>query len=273
MCRYGIAVTSAVTSAWPWSTSRHTEGQRGTASSVGNESFDCLFKLPSPISFSPTTLTCYLLNHTKIIMTAVSVLVLLASSVAALAAYRLYLIYILRLTAQQHGCKPVVRYKHKDPVFGLDIFLRTGDAMAKNQFLVEHQRRYDRYGHTFETLNLGSRSISSVHPENLRAVFSKNAADWGIQPLRLHSMGPFCGKGFITTDGSDWRVSHDLLKPGFHRSKISDFGPLEEHFQILLGQISKDGTKFDLQPYLLRLVCLVNSCPHFSRTDVCVQVS
>ncbi|ETS80189.1 hypothetical protein PFICI_07718 [Pestalotiopsis fici W106-1] len=192
-------------------------------------------------------------------MTAVSLLALLVSSVAAFAAYRLYLGYTQRLTARQHGCQPAASYKHKDPVFGLDIFLRTGDAISKNTFLVEHQRRYDTYGHTFESLNLGSHAISSIHPENLRAVFSKNATDWGVQPLRLHNMSPFCGSGFITTDGSDWKASHDLLKPGFHRSNISDFGPLEEHLGILFGQIPRDGTKFDLQPYLLKLYLDLNT--------------
>ncbi|XXH01582.1 hypothetical protein Hte_007942 [Hypoxylon texense] len=192
-------------------------------------------------------------------MAVASLLALLVSFVAAFAAYRLYINYTLRLTAQQRGCLPAARYKHKDPVFGLDIFLRTGDAISKNQFLVEHQRRYDTYGHTFESLNFGSRGISSIHPENLRAIFSKDAADWGVQPLRLHSMSPFCGEGFITTDGSTWKASHDLLKPGFHRSNISDFGPLEEHLQILLGQIPKDGSKFDLQPYILRLYLDLNT--------------
>ncbi|KAK9415007.1 putative Cytochrome P450 [Seiridium unicorne] len=192
-------------------------------------------------------------------MTALSLLSLLVTSVAAFAAYRLYLAYTLRLTAQRHGCQPAVRYKHKDPIFGLDIFLRTGDAISKNQFLVEHQRRYDTYGHTFECLNLGSRAISSIHPENLRAVFSRNAGDWGVQPLRLHNMSPFCGTGFITTDGPDWKASHDLLKPGFHKSHISDFGPLEEHLRILLGQVPKDGSRFDLQPHLLKLYLDLNT--------------
>lgn len=192
-------------------------------------------------------------------MPTAPVLSLLASSVAAFAAYRLYGAYALRRKAQQHGCQPAARYKHKDPIFGLDIFLRTGDAITSNQFLVEHQRRYDTYGHTFEALNFGSLAIYSVHPDNLRAVFSKNAADWGIQPLRLGNMSPFCGAGFITTDGPEWKISHDLLKPSFHKSNISDFGPLEEHLQMLLAQIPKDGSKFDLQPYVLNLACLT---PH-----------
>lgn len=203
-------------------------------------------------------------------MTATSLLSLLVSCVAAFAAYRQYLAYRLRLTTQQHGCQPAIRYKHKDPVFGLDIFLRTGNAITKNRFLLEHQERYDTYGHTFEALNFGSRVIYSVHPENIRAVFSKNAADWGIQPLRLHNMSPFCGTGFITSDGSDWKVSHDLLKPSFHRSNISDLGPLEEHLCILLDQIPKDGSKFDLQPYILRLVWLPNAHPRSTLHAPCL---
>jgi cytochrome P450 len=192
-------------------------------------------------------------------MAVISLVTLLVSAIAAFAAYRLYLAHALASKARQHGCQPAARYKHKDPVFGLDIFLRTGDAITKNRFLEEHQRRYDAYGHTFEALNFGSRAIYSVHPDNLRAVFSKNASDWGIQPLRLHNMNPFCGKGFITTDGDEWKISHDLLKPGFHRSIISDLGPLEEHLSILLQQIPKDGSKFDLQPFILKLYLDMNT--------------
>jgi hypothetical protein len=123
-------------------------------------------------------------------------------------AYRLYRAQSLRLKAVRHGCLPAPRYHHKDPVFGLDIFLRTGDAMAKNCILDEQQRRYDIYGPTFEALNFGSRAIYSVQKENIQAVWSKNAADWGIQPLRLHSMQTFAGIGFITTDGPQWKQSY-----------------------------------------------------------------
>lgn len=183
-----------------------------------------------------------------------SLLASLVTFVALFVSYRVFLAYSLRLKASRHGCKPARRYKHYDPVFGLDIFMQTGDAITKNRFLIEHQQRYDTYGHTFEALNFGSRAIYSVHPDNLRAVFSKNVSDWGIQPLRLHNMQPFCGTGFITTDGPAWKFSHDLLKPGFHKSIISDFAPLEEHLQMMLEQIPKDGSKFDLQPYIFKLV-------------------
>jgi cytochrome P450 len=181
---------------------------------------------------------------------------LLVSLVAFVAAYRLYVTCTQRLKARQHGCEPAVRYKHKDPIFGLDIFLRTGDAISKNRFLVEHQHRYDTYGHTFEALNFGSRAIYSIHPDNLRAVFSKNASDWGVQPLRLHNMRPFCGVGFITTDGEISKASHDLLKPGFHKSIISDFAPLEKHLYLMFDKFPKNGSKFDIQPLILDLVSL-----------------
>ncbi|KAF2687594.1 cytochrome P450 [Lentithecium fluviatile CBS 122367] len=192
-------------------------------------------------------------------MASVSLFSLLATFVALFIAYRVYATQALRLKARKLGCQSAPRYKHKDPFFGLDLFLRTGDAMTKHEFLVEHQRRYDTYGHTFEALNFGSHAIYSVHPENLRAVWSKNAADWGIQPLRLHNMHPFCGSGFITTDGPEWKLSHALLKPGFHKSNISDFTGLEEHLKMMLGQIPKDGSKFDLQPWIIKLYLDMNT--------------
>jgi cytochrome P450 len=187
-------------------------------------------------------------------MPLVSLLSLLAISLALFVAYRVYSAQALRLKAQKHGCQPARRYKHKDPIFGLDIFLRTGDAITKNRFLVEHEQRYDTYGHTFEALNFGSSVIYSVHPENLRAVWSKNAADWGIQPLRLSNMRPFCGEGFITTDGLEWKHSHALLKTGFHKSNISNFTPLEKHLRMMLDGIPKDGSKFNLQSWIFKLV-------------------
>ncbi|KAI0470486.1 cytochrome P450 [Xylariaceae sp. FL0804] len=172
-------------------------------------------------------------------MTVTSLLSLLACFVAAFAAYRVYAAYTLRLKAQQCGCQPAARYKHKDPIFGLDIFLRTANAITKNQFLVDHQQRFDTFGHTFEALSFGSRVVYFVQPKNFRAVFSQNAADWGIGPLRLHNMSPFWGIGFITTDGSDSKLSHDLLKPSFHRSDISGLGFLEKPLRALLERSQK----------------------------------
>jgi cytochrome P450 len=187
-------------------------------------------------------------------MTVAAILSLFPISFAFFIAYRVYLAQVLRLKAQEHGCLPARRYKHKEPIFGLDIFMRTGDAITKNRFLEEHQHRYDTYGHTFEGLNFGSKAIYSVHPENLRAVFSRKAADWGIQPLRLRNMSPFCGVGFITADGEEWKRSHALLKPGFHKSNISNLTALEEHLRMMLDQIPKDGSKINLQPWLFKLV-------------------
>jgi len=187
-------------------------------------------------------------------MTVISLRSLLGTFLAFFIAYRAYLARAQQLEARRHRCQPARRYRHKDPIFGLDIFLRTGNAMSKNRFLDEHQQRYDTYGRTFEALNFGSRVIYSVHPDNVRAVWSKNAADWGIQPVRLHNMQPFCGMGFITTDGEEWKRSHALLKPGFHNSNISDLAPLEEHLRMMLEQIPMDGSAFDLQPWIFKLV-------------------
>ncbi|KAF2868572.1 cytochrome P450 [Massariosphaeria phaeospora] len=187
-----------------------------------------------------------------------ALLLILVTAISIVVAYRVYLTQALQLKARRAGCQPATRYKHKDPIFGLDIFLKMGNAMAKNQSLVEHRRRYDTYGHTYEAISLGSRVIFSIHPENLKVVWSKNNTDWGIQPLRLHNMAPFCGTGFITVDGPEWKQSHALLKPAFHKSNISDFTSLEENLRIVFDQIPKDGSKFDLQPWIFKLYLDMN---------------
>jgi hypothetical protein len=187
-------------------------------------------------------------------MAHLALLSLFLTLVASFIAYRVYLALTLQSKARSHGCQPAQRYKHWDPIFGLDDFLKSGKAFTKNERLIQLQRRHDTYGSTYETLSFGSSCITSVDPDNVKAVWSKNAADWGIQPIRLPVMHPFCGSGFITTDGEEWKRSHDLLKPSFHRSNISDFAVLESHLQMILNKIPKDGSKFDLQPWIIKLV-------------------
>ncbi|KAF2649655.1 cytochrome P450 [Lophiostoma macrostomum CBS 122681] len=194
-------------------------------------------------------------------MTHPTLLSLFIGFVASWLAYRVYLARALQWKAKRQGCQPARRYKHMDPIFGLDDFLKVGRAFTKNQRLNQLQQRHDTYGSTYETLSFGSSCINSIVPDNVRTVWSKNATDWGIQPLRLPTMHPFCGTGFITTDGEEWKRSHDLLKPSFHRSNISDFTTLETHFQIILQQIPEDGSKFNLQPWIIKLYLDMNT--HF----------
>ena len=181
---------------------------------------------------------------------------LLASLFVGLCGLLLYYIFRVRRAkepAEARGCRPPRQYRHKDPFFGLDIFLRTGKVFSEHRYLPDLWQRYSEYGHTFQNQAFGTSTINSVESENLKTVFATSANDWGVQPLRLHNMEPFCGRGFITSDGPIWEYSRSLMKASFHRSNISNLSTLESCLQNMVKRVPRDGRTFDLQALLLDL--------------------
>lgn len=166
--------------------------------------------------------------------------------------------YIVRQRQHQvssdvHGYRATKKYPHKDPFLGLDLFFKTGKLFEENRYLPDLLERYSKLGRTFETNLLGSRSINTIEPQNLQTIYVSKFKDWGVQPVRLPAQEPFCGRGFITTDGPQWERSRTLLKPSFNRANI-DLGELERGLQSALNKIPKDGSTVDLQPLFLQLV-------------------
>lgn len=140
--------------------------------------------------------------------------------------------------ARQHGCQSPRKFPHKEPFLGLDLFFS----------------RYNTLGNTFQSTTLGSMSINSIEPENLRTVFSSKWNDWGVEAVRLPAQFPFCGRGFITTDGAAWEHSRSLLRPSFYKGNAVHLPTLELYLKQVLDRIPKDGSTVDLQPLLYSLV-------------------
>ncbi len=163
--------------------------------------------------------------------------------------------------SRANGCQPPRRYPHKDPLFGFDLFLKTGKLFQNNQYLPELVRRYREYGSTFQTRSSSSFTINSIRPENLQTVWVSKFKDWGVQPVRLPAQDPFCGVGFITTDGPVWEHSRALLKPSFHRANMTDLSTFEKYLRMVINKIPKDGATIDLQPLLSSLVGSQKSSP------------
>jgi len=156
--------------------------------------------------------------------------------------------------ARQHGCDPPRAYPQKDPFLGIDLFLQTGDAIQNHRYLSELTRRYAALGNTFSAKSLGTSSINSIEPENIKAVFLSNFNDWGVEPVRLPAQGLFCGRGFITTDGAAWEHSRSLLRPSFNKGTAINLPVLEKYLRRVIDRIPRDGSTFDLQPMLFSLV-------------------
>ena len=102
--------------------------------------------------------------------------------------------------------------------------------------------------------SFGSFTINSIRPENLQTIWVSRFKDWGVQPVRLPAQDPFCGVGFITTDGPVWEHSRALLKPSFNRANMTDLPTLERYLRLVIDHVPKDGSTIDLQPLFFNLV-------------------
>lgn len=166
-------------------------------------------------------------------------------------------LYRSRLARSNGHLAPRV-YPHKDPFLGLDLLIKARKLLKNHSLLPELAQRFTNYGRTFQSNNLGRTQINSIEPENIKTVFATRSSDWGVQPIRFVAQEPFCGRGFITTDGEEWAHAKSLLKPGFQRSYISNLEPLEEHFQIMLSRIPRDNSTIDLLPLFADLVSSIS---------------
>lgn len=163
-------------------------------------------------------------------------------------------VQLLRARARSNGCRPAPRYKHWDLLFGIDEVVSTWKAMKEHRYLPELHKRYQEYGKTYESLKFGVVNVHSIEPDNIQCVWSTKADDWGVQPVRLAPMAPFCGRGFISTDGHDWERSRAMLRPSFNRASISDLSPLEASLQELMQHIPHDGATVDLSTLFEKFV-------------------
>ncbi|KAF7945536.1 hypothetical protein EAE96_010303 [Botrytis aclada] len=170
----------------------------------------------------------------------------------------LYAIVNQRITrskaARKSDCDAPFTYPHLDPIFGIDLKLKEIQKSLRHQTITFSAKLHTKYGKTFEVISFGTSSLRSIDTENIQAVYSTNHNDWGYEPSRLAVMGPFCGRGFITTDGETWQKARALLRPTFSKSNISDLSSYKVDVEEFLRRIPDDGiTTVDLQPLLSNL--------------------
>ena len=63
-----------------------------------------------------------------------------------------------RKMTQEYGCKPATRYRHKDPILGLDLILAELSSFKEHKILEHIQKRYLEYKtYTLEVLLFGKK--------------------------------------------------------------------------------------------------------------------
>jgi len=154
--------------------------------------------------------------------------------------------------ATSHGCKPPFKIPQPERIIGWHVFKRQLENAKRGHVLFSNMERHREFGNSFQVAIFGQRFLSTIEPENVKAVLATNFKDFELGG-RIKSFGPLLGAGIFTTDGAHWEHSRALVRPSFTRSQVADLGAFEIHIQRVIDKIPRDGSTVDLQKlfYLL----------------------
>jgi cytochrome P450 len=159
-----------------------------------------------------------------------------------------------RALKKQHGCLPAKRAPRKDPILGIDWFIKNLKNFKEHRLLEFWQSGLrDNNAHTLSLRILGQRLYITDDVDNLKTLLATNFDDWSIGTERIKQITAFLGKGIFTTEGPAWRHSRDLLRPCFERSAVADVTMMGKHTNRLIDLMPKDGTTIDLAPLFHQL--------------------
>lgn len=181
---------------------------------------------------------------------------------------------IRRALSQQYQCQPIqTKFPHKDPIFGLGLFISNARAALQHRFLETVNRRHDEIGETYQLNMLGtvgectifttvdatlrrctysSAGIMTRDPEIIKTVLSTHFKDYSLDAERKKALKPLLGNGIFATDGQTWAHSRAVLRPQFTRAQLRDLSMLEKHVGRLIGLVPSNGEEIELQELMLR---------------------
>lgn len=166
---------------------------------------------------------------------------------------------IRKRVMREIGCRPLVAYPHKDPIFGLDLYFQDLEAHKQGNFSRLLQERFQKCGKTFSQTMLGRKTmIYTMEPKNVQAIATQ-LENFGVAPSRSEfpPTRAFFRHGILTTDGPFWEHSRALIRPAFNKAQIAHLDSLEGPLARMMAYIPSDGSSVDLQPLFKMLVSLV----------------
>jgi cytochrome P450 monooxygenase len=160
-----------------------------------------------------------------------------------------------RSTMRKNGCHELPSYPHKDPVFGLDLFLATKKAWDEKRLLDFNGGLFERYGKTFQANVLGVHTIKTMNPDVTKYVHATYFDYFGVEKIRA-GVEHLWGDGITSTEGKKWADRRKLIKPAFDVVHISNLQnrSLGKHVDRLMELIPRDRSTIDLMPLFRRLV-------------------
>ncbi|APA14179.1 hypothetical protein sscle_12g089490 [Sclerotinia sclerotiorum 1980 UF-70] len=172
---------------------------------------------------------------------------------------RLYKSYRYSAKSRHFNCEePVTHEAVSRWPFGLDLFKRILDAELGKYFPNFLQGNVERYGNTFRYHVMGSSTVFTIDPRNIKATLATQFDDFQIPQMRSGAFWPMLGNGIFTQNGHAWKVTRDMVRPQFTRDQLSDLTVEEKHVQHLMRAIDARlqdqwTAEIDLQTLFFRL--------------------
>ncbi|CAL5866688.1 uncharacterized protein PFLUO_LOCUS898 [Penicillium psychrofluorescens] len=192
-------------------------------------------------------------------MLATPVVALVAALYAAFLIINYFVqLYHHRRNAKALHCKPAT--PGDTSLLGIPAFLRLTKAVREKRWIEYVSSQYSVYGYTFRLCFLSRTMLSTIEPENVKAILATQFQDFSLG-TRHEQFYPFLGDGIFTLDGPGWTHARGLLRPQFTRDQVADLALLDDHITNLIDLIPKDRSSFDIQRLFFLLT--LDSATHF----------
>lgn len=174
--------------------------------------------------------------------------------------YQKCVVYLTERSAtQQYGCQKPPRYPHRD-LWGYDLDRDRRSTLAKGEGWKIYEKHFEQYGKTFEEHFFFQKTIITMEPANVKHLFAVEPKTFSKHEsrTRIATVRKLLGSGIVTfDDGPEWKKSRELIKPIFSRGEIVDVNLIGKHVDRLIEAIPRDGSTFDVQLLLKKMVCSI----------------
>ncbi|KXH68204.1 cytochrome P450 [Colletotrichum salicis] len=125
-----------------------------------------------------------------------------------------------------------------------------------NAFIRSGQGKSNLY--TFEVALMGSRTIFTADPENIRAMLATQFNDFGKGQRFRTDWFELMENSIFNIDDDAWHTSRQRLRPLFTRQRVSDLVCFERHIQAMLRTLA-GGHAVDMKDILSRFALDVSA--------------
>ncbi|KAL9109386.1 MAG: hypothetical protein Q9227_005893 [Pyrenula ochraceoflavens] len=137
---------------------------------------------------------------------------------------------------------------------GRDLINDRAEAYKNGKGQQIYAQHFEAYGKTFQENCYGRTVITTMEPANFQYVGALAFDDFVKgNGGRTGASAELVGPGILTSSGSEWKRSRDLIKPIFSRGEIADVNIIDKHVRNFLSFLPQDNSTVDVLPLIQKM--------------------